>query len=225
MSKAKSLLDKIKLMFEETPAPAPAPVAPVTVKLADGTDVVVDKYEVGGVMKVGDAFVVAGAQTMENGDVVTVGENGTITAITPKKVEEAPIDMTTPEGITKAYAKFAEGTVDAAGLNIMLKALMEYTFGWQIREQQEKAAREAAIKVYTDGLAGAQATITQQSKMLKEMYSLMEQLVGAPADDVPVDPAKKKFSFSKVEGKNEYFKKMSEAMQKLQEKEKQLKIA
>jgi hypothetical protein len=151
--------------------------------------------------------------------------DGLISAIVPKKVEEAPVDMSTPEGITAAYNKFAEGTVDLAGMNTILKALMEYSFGWQIREQQDKATRDAAIKVYTDGLAAANQTIAKQNDMMKAMYALVEQLVEAPADDAPVDPAKKKFSFSKIEGKNEYFKKMAEAMKKLEEKEKALKIA
>lgn len=230
MTKAQSMLDKIKQMFEampptNTPPPATTPPAPVTVKLSDGTEAVVDKFEVGGVMKVGEALVVPGDYTTETGDVVTIGDNGVIAAIVPKKVEEAPIDMTTPAGIANAYEKFASGTMDVPGMGLILKALMEYCFGWQIREQQDKATRDAAIAVYTEGLKNAQQTITQQETMMKEMFTLMEQLVSAPGDDAPVDSTKKKFSFSKIEGKNAYFNKMSEAMKTLKEKQEKLKIA
>jgi hypothetical protein len=218
MSKVQEILKNIKQLFEA----AENPIQLKEYKLADGTAITCDKLEVGGVAKVGDAPAAAGEYKLEDGSSITVGEAGAITAVTPKQVE--PEDMSTPEGIAKAYAKFAEGTIDLAGVSTILKALMEYSFGWQLREQEEKAAKEAAMKVYKDTLAVTQGQVEQQTALLKQMFALVTEMAGAPISDPPPNP-KKKFSFGKVDDRNKVVSKYQEAAAKLKEEWAKLKIA
>ena len=96
---AKEILEKLKLTFNELVNNADVPVAPVPVapemiiptkaKLADGTEVEVTALEVGGIVTIAGAPAPVGEHTLEDGTVITVGDNGAITAIVP--VEEAPM--------------------------------------------------------------------------------------------------------------------------------------
>jgi hypothetical protein len=88
MSEIKDLWKAFKDKFLGEPAP-PAPPAPAAVEmkemtLKDGTKVMIDKVEVGGVVMVGDAPAAAGTVELEDGTVVTIGEAGVITEVKPK---------------------------------------------------------------------------------------------------------------------------------------------
>lgn len=88
MSEIKDLWKAFKDKFLGEPAP-PAPPAPAAVEmkemtLKDGTKVMIDKVEVGGVVMAGDAPAAAGTVELEDGTVVTIGEAGVITEVKPK---------------------------------------------------------------------------------------------------------------------------------------------
>lgn len=221
--KAQGLLAKIKQLFNQVENPQQF----ATYKLKDGTEISVDKLEAGGVAKVGDAFLPVGEHVIETGETLVVGENGVITEVKAVAAPPDEVDMTTPEGMKKAYDKFAVGTPEEriANAETLLKALMEYSFGWQLREVQEKANREAAMKVYTDTLKATESTVATQSALMKQMFELMTELAGMPAGDPP-PPTKRKFSFGSndAEGKvksMEKFVAAAEIMRKeLEEKNK-----
>ena len=219
MSKVHDILNNIKQLFDA----AENPLTFNEYDLADGTKISADKLEVGGTVKVGDAVAAPGEYALADGSSVTVGENGVITAVTPKPVE----DMSTPEGMRKAYDKFATGSPEErlGNLEMVAKALMEYSFGWQLREQEQKATAEAAMKVYKDNLAATQATVVSQNEMLKQMFALVSEMAGAPVGDPPIN-TKKKSSFSNVEAKNKSLEKFQAAASKLKEEwDKKLKVA
>jgi len=90
---AKEILEKLKMTFNELVNNADAPVVPevpvattTKAKLADGTEVEVTTLEVGGIVTIAGAPAPVGDHTLEDGTVLTVGDNGAITAIVP--VEE-----------------------------------------------------------------------------------------------------------------------------------------
>lgn len=105
---AQEILKQIKSLFTETPAPAP--VAEPAVKsvieakeyeLKDGTKVSIDKYEVGGLVKVGEDLAPAGTIELADGSSVVVGEGGVITAINAPAVEEV-VKVEPPAGLSLA---------------------------------------------------------------------------------------------------------------------------
>lgn len=51
---AKTILQKLKLAFNEIIAPAPLAATPTEYDLADGTKVMIDKLEVGGAVTMAD---------------------------------------------------------------------------------------------------------------------------------------------------------------------------
>lgn len=99
-------LKKIKALFEEQPMPvepAPAPVEPVEMKeytLADGTAVMIDKLEVGGVVKVGELPAPEGEHKLADGSSITVDALGVITEVKP--AEPAAVEPPAPVEATKA---------------------------------------------------------------------------------------------------------------------------
>ena len=93
---AKEILEKLKMTFNELVNNADAPVVPevpvavtTKAKLADGTEVEVTELAVGGIVTIEGVPAPVGDHTLEDGTVITVADNGAITAIVP--VEEAPV--------------------------------------------------------------------------------------------------------------------------------------
>ena len=102
-------LKKIKALFEDQPmpvehAPAPVePVAPVEMKeytLEDGTAVMIDKLEVGGMVKVGELPAPEGEHKLADGSSITVDAAGMITEI--EAAEPAAVEPPAPVEATKA---------------------------------------------------------------------------------------------------------------------------
>lgn len=91
-------LRKIKAFFNDVPAAAPTEPAPVQLMeytLEDGTVVMIDKLEAGGMVSIGDAPAPAGDHKLADGTVITVGEGGVISAVVaPAAPESEPEDMT-----------------------------------------------------------------------------------------------------------------------------------
>ena len=188
MSAAKQAIDAIKKLLnfsiEEpapTPTPAPAPAAEQEYACADGSKVMIDKMEVGGkVTKDGEA-VPDGDLTLENGKVLTVTA-GLISGITDTKPAEEPLE--TPEQMRAALQKFEEGATapDMQKMAVILKALFERSFGWELREAQEKALRDQAIAAYQTGFS-------KQQDALKQLVELVETIADQPTAEPLEKPA------------------------------------
>jgi hypothetical protein len=128
-------------------------------------------------------------------------------------------------------AKFATGSTEERLTNaeIMLKALMECNFGYEIRKGKEAAA----IEVYKETLAPLQTTIeaatakleaasakideqaltiTKHEQTIKDLFSLTEQLVELPTADPVTLTGRQKEKFEKQTAKDEKLSRIAEAM-------------
>lgn len=237
MSKTTDILNQVTgllkgwkpFKFETAPAPS------LTVhKLKDGTEVGITKLEVGGVVTVGGAAPAAGTLTLEDGTALTVDAAGVITAVTPPAAAPAPVATPAPaqqaaqyeisealktaEGLRALYEKFAAGTPEEriGNLELMCKAMMEYCFGWQLREAKEKSEREQAMKVYQDNLANVAPVLEQQSKFNSQVVAFMEEVAAQATGGVPHE-TKKQFSFSKTEVKTKGLQKFADALKAMNE--------
>lgn len=171
-----------KLVFGESPA-ATTQTAGTEYKLQDGTAVTIDKLEVGGKVMCGDTACADGAYTLEDGTKFTVAA-GLITEITPASAapaEPLPEDMAkSPQKMQAAINKFAEDAAagnapDMGKMAVVLKACFEYCFGWQLREEAEKAIRQAAIETYKTGFAKLEKQLADQKKANELLLEVVEQ--------------------------------------------------
>lgn len=171
MSSVKEMVASFKKTFFDvapTPMPAPAPVVQATTDytLKDGTAVTIDKVEVGGVVLIAGIPAPAGDHELSDGTKITVGEGGLITAVTAA-MAAPPTETKTPEALIQAIKetveKFAAGTPEErlSNLEVVAKALMDYSFGYEIRKSEEEAQRSAAIAVYKTGLTTTTETVQQ----------------------------------------------------------------
>ena len=83
------LLQEVKkLVFQEETIPAPA------YSLEDGTKILIDKLEVGGVVTLENGTPApAGEHTLADGTMVVLGEGGVIAEIKPKEAEEDKVEI------------------------------------------------------------------------------------------------------------------------------------
>lgn len=103
---AKTILKNIKALFSELPAEpvAPAPVQePVQVEmkeysLADGTKVMLDKLEIGGMVTINDLPAPVGEHLLADGTKITLDEAGVIVEIEAAEPAEvvAPVEAAAP---------------------------------------------------------------------------------------------------------------------------------
>jgi hypothetical protein len=256
----KELLKKIKAAFlgEVTPPAPPAPPTPIakTYKLADGTTEL-SITQAGEVPAVGDAVMIGGAPapantyTLEDGATIVVDAAGVVASYTamaappppppappvpPQPVTLSAEEETKPltkEEIQAMYAKFANGTPEEriGNLETMVKALMESSFGWEIRKGQE----QVAIQTYKDSLANMQTTvdtakgemqsafakveeqvqtITKHEQTIKDLFDLVEKLVELPTADPVTLTERQKQKFDKQSARDERLSKIAEAVKK-----------
>jgi len=250
----KSLLEKIKAFFDApvaVPPVTPAAMEAKLVKLKDGSDISI--MQAGDVPAVNDTVTIDGLPALdaeyelETGHkITTVG--GIITAVVePEPVTPTPEEMAaaqaaaaaanppapvvlTAEAVQAMYAKFATGTPEEriANLEIMVKALMESNFGYQIREKQA----DSAIQVYKDTIAAATAPIAtmqpqlatalakleKQDEVIKMQFELLEKIVETPTADPKTLTGNKKDRFEKLETREAKFKKMADDLKNAKNK-------
>lgn len=177
----KETIAEIKRMlgFSVEP-PAPVPVEGTTYKLADGTEVLIDKLEVGGKVLIGDQAAPDGVHNLEDGTAVTVAE-GVITEVKKAETDPAPTPLETKEQMRAALDKFAEGAApEQQNLVVIVKALFESVFGWELRHEAEKTAREQAIAAYKAGFATQEQIIANQKEAITKLTELVEQIADEP---------------------------------------------
>lgn len=142
---------------------------------------------------------------------------------TPENIE-AVIKKMTPESMATVFEAFATGTPDdrIANLELVCKALMEYNFGWQIREVQQKATTDQAIEVYKRDLTTAQAALTKQDEVIKKqdeklqlMLQLVEEISGMPSDDPKTLTGPKKEQFEKQKKREDRLEGIANAIKEL----------
>lgn len=184
------------------------------IKLTDGSEIQVSSLEVGGAVSINGVPAPAAEYTLEDNRVISVDETGNITAITVPGV-----DLKTPEQLMAATQKFALGTPEERlnNLEVVAKALMEYSFGWQMREAQQKAVTDQAIATYKDKFSASEAKVKKQDELISQMIELVEEICKTPSGDAP--KTKVSFSHIKAELKNESLGKYAVAAQKLKEKQ------
>lgn len=220
------IADIKKSLFDTNVPPPAAPVLPAAqsaLKTKGGVEVQVDKMEIGGKVTIAGAPAPAGEHELEDGTKITVGEGGVITAIIPATA--APVAQTPEQqmqAVKDAVQKFAVGSPEERMTNLetVAKALMEYSFGWQIREANEKALRDQAIEVYKTGfaehkqkLADAEAKLAKQSEVIKAIFSIVEQLANAPSAD-PASASPKNFNTEKELTKEERRRELADLLSK-----------
>lgn len=146
---AKEILEKLKMTFNELVNNADAPVVPevpvattTKAKLADGTEVEVTALEVGGIVTIAGAPAPVGDHKLEDGTVITVGDNGAITAIVPveEPMEEemgkkkmgmeeifSAFEASTNEKFASYEAKFADYEAKLAKATSVIEGLLNLT--------------------------------------------------------------------------------------------------
>ena len=115
---AKEILEKLKLTFNELVNNADTPATPTEVptttkaKLADGTEVEITEVAVGGIVTIAGVPAPVGDHTLEDGTVLTVGDNGAITAIVPPAEEPVVEDMGDKKklGMEEIFSAFETST-------------------------------------------------------------------------------------------------------------------
>jgi hypothetical protein len=248
----KQFLKDIKAKFNgEVVPPAPAPPAPATptakvYKLADGTEITIN--QVGETPAAGDTVTIAGAPapantyTLPDGATIVVDAMGVITVYTamaapapppppaPAPAPAAPVTLSAEE-VKAMYEKFATGSTEErmSNLEVMVKALMECNFGYEIRKGQEAAA----IETYKENLASLQTAvdsakaemqsafakveaqqeeITKHKQTIKDLFELVEQLVETPTADPVTLTGRQKEKFDKAVSREQRFEKIAEAL-------------
>lgn len=133
----------------------------------------------------------------------------------------------TAESMAACFTAFATGTPEdrIANLELVAKALMEYNFGWQIREQQQKASTDEAINIYKTDLVNAQSqladaktTLAKQESKLLGLFELVEQLATIPSADPKTLTPEKKEKFDKQQAREARLEELSAAIKKMKEK-------
>jgi hypothetical protein len=206
--KLSAFIDKHKAAFADVPAgtpPAPLPAAkPNEYTLQDGTKVSIDKLELGGIVTMADGSICpAGELTLADGTSLTIVENGVIGEIeTPEVVSQEP----TMEEMKKACGQFAVGTPEEriARLELVCKALMQSSFGWEMRQAEEQALRSQAIAAYSqfsemvkesketfsakdEGIEALKSQIEKQDGIIKEMFSVLSQISNLAPIEQPIN--------------------------------------
>ena len=141
----KEILEKLKLTFNELvksaevpamPAPETAPemVEPIKAKLKDGTEVEITELGVGGVVTISGQPAPAGDHILEDGTVITVGENGVITALTPvapmtedMSAKFSAFESATNQKFSAYEAKFADYEARLGKATKVIEGLLSLT--------------------------------------------------------------------------------------------------
>lgn len=149
-----------------------------------------------------------GEHALADGTKIRVDAEGLITEVViPEGEAEAEVEMKpiTQEQLSKIQAAFAAGTPEErlANLEMLSKALMEYAFGWELREAESRAIRENAISIYKTAMSSIKADFEAS----KVKFSQVEKLVAELSEEPAAKPIKAgaTTTFSKEENKSEKF--------------------
>ncbi len=198
MSDIKTLLASLKASLFSTdapPVPVPNPAAPVaaaavTANLKDGTAVSITDLAVGGVVTMNDVPAVAGDYELEDGTMLTVGEGGVISAVTP-----AAVDPAAPPPATDYTKEFASVNEKFAAY------------------EQRFSGYEAKFTAYEERFTQQKQAIDNANGTIVKLVSIVEQLAQTPTAD-PASQSGGAFSEIKQD-KNDRLKELSDNLKKL----------
>ena len=152
-------LKKIKaLVFNEVPAgpESPAPVQLMEYTLEDGTVVMIDKLEAGGIVMIGESPAPVGDHKLADGTSITVGEGGVISAVSSPEVPESE-----PEDLSAQY------TQRFSAIETKLQGF------------------ESALAQATQENAALKETFAKQEALNQQFLQMFETLIQEP-DTTPV---------------------------------------
>ena len=141
----KEIIEKLRLTFNELvnnaevpiEPTAPEMVIPTVAKLKDGTEVEISEMGVGGIVTIQGVPAPVGDHELEDGTVITVGDNGAITAIVPAPEEPAMVEdmsakfsafeLSTNEKFASYEAKFADYEAKLKKATKVIEGLLNLT--------------------------------------------------------------------------------------------------
>ena len=153
------LLQEVKkLVFQEETMPAPS------YSLEDGTKVLIDKLEVGGVVTLEDGSPApVGEHTLADGSKVVLAEGGVIAEIMPKEVEEkVEIEIESKEDEKKKEEE-----------EEMKKKIAEM--------EGRFSAYDASFSALKSDYEGLKAAFGKQGEAMQGLINLVETLVNVPS--------------------------------------------
>jgi hypothetical protein len=173
---AKEILQKLKLALMDEPAPSGEIKAElITTTLIDGTEVSVDKLEVGGMVMIGLEPAPAGEHTLVDGTKIVLVDNGIIESITPAE-EEIEVPDTTEE-IEARFAKIEQST------------------------SEKFSAYEAKFSSYEGKFAEYEAKLNKANTVIEGLLGLTQLLVEQPTSAPDAAASNAASKFTKVEPK------------------------
>lgn len=129
-----------------------------------------------------------------------------------------PVDMTkaTPAQMREMFDKFGTGLLEdrLALIETMLKGLIEYNWGYELRQ----ASQQDAIAAYKDTIASNGVMFEKQEKFATQTIELLEQIIKEPTADPKTLPENKKGEFA--DAKEARINKFAEGIKKLNEDKK-----
>ena len=160
---AKELLTKIRQVFAEFNAPAPAPAAPVTVsdyELKIGGMVSIDKLEVGGVVMIDGNPAIPGELELVDGTILVIGDNGVITEI--KKSQEMP-EVPMPD------SELGKAANDLSRFD-----------AFETLTNKKFASYEAKFAAYETRFAAYEEKLNQSKQMIEQLLQFGKIMVEKP---------------------------------------------
>lgn len=167
---AKEIIEKLRLTFNElvnnaaapsmeTPS-APEMVVPTKAKLVDGTEIEITEMAVGGVVSIQGQPAPVGDLTLEDGTVLSVGDNGAIVTIVsadgsePTMVEDMKKAMDKKMGMEEVFAAFETST------NEKFSSYEQKFADYEARFESYETRLATATKVI-DGLLNVTQTLAE----------------------------------------------------------------
>jgi len=204
MTIAEKLAQIKKLVFDTAmaqPAPKQQPAKGAKqYKLQDGTPVSITQLATGGDVLINGSPAKAGDYVLQDGTQLTIDESSKITAVTPPADDAKPQPKDAP-GDDGANSDAAEDDAVTA------KALKQ-----QLTQHQQAFE---AYKAATDKkLADHAQQMDKHKDALQQMFEVVQKIAKTPTGEAP-QPAKAKFSFSKVNDRKEMMNRYLHAMDEL----------
>jgi hypothetical protein len=155
------LLQEVKkLVFQEETMPAPA------YSLMDGTKVLIDKLEVGGVVTLEDGTPApAGSHTLADGTEVILAEGGVIAEIKAKEVEDDKVEIEIESGSDMKDKEEEKAKMTAKFQEI----------------ESRIAASEQSFSALQSDYEGLKAAFSKQSEAMQGLIQLVDTLVNVPS--------------------------------------------
>jgi hypothetical protein len=177
---AKEILQKLKLALMDEPTPSgEVKTEMIIAKLKDGTEVTVDKLEVGGIVMIGIEPAPVGEHILADGTKIVLLDNGVIESITPAEEPiEGPLDAMYPKKEMDArFAKIEQATTE----NFI--------------------AYEAKFSSYEGKFAEYEAKLNKANTVIEGLLGLTQLLVEQPTATADAAASNGAAKFTKVEPK------------------------